>query len=343
MHIYEYLFAAAIMITMLLASSSMIETLSAPHTQTSEREQLKMTSEKIMNQILFNPGNPPNWGSDPSVPIQGLQTFGLAQYNETTRGAYVLDPDKILRLSNDINTNVTLRPIIPELLNLGNEYGIALELATPLEVNVTATPDSGIYAISVTSQEDGLPVYKATITASVYYVDNGQIVNQKAQPNWTDPSGTCTIDFSNLPAQTKALIVVVDYANICVVKVLSDKQARIFGNQILSNQTLGGTACQVLITEGNGARVIENVTSGLTSSANGWYQLTDPEPSTIATLAVSNNDVICASRDVSNVTYSSISVDFSKLINPVSYSIERTVTINQLAYSITLYVWRMSY
>lgn len=341
MHIYEYLFAGVIMITMLLASSIMVETFSAPHTQTSEREQLKVTSQKIMNQILFDPGSPPNWGSDPSVSIQDLQTFGLAQYNETTRGAYVLDPDKILRLSNDTNTDKTLRPILPNLLNLGNEYGIALEFATPLNVNVTDA-GNGEYAISVTSQQDGLPIYNATIAASLYYVNNGQIVSQPAL-NWTNPSGTCTISFNNPPVQAKALIVVVDYSNICVVKVVSDKQASIFGDQIYSNQTLAGNASQVLITQGDGTHMILNVTSGLTPPQNGWYQLTNPEPSTIATLAMSNNDVITASREVGSATYSSISVDFSQMINPASYSIERTVTINQLTYSITLYVWRMSY
>jgi hypothetical protein len=340
MHIYEYLFAAVIIITMLLASSIMTATLSAPHTQTSEREQLKVASEKIMNQILFDPGNPPDWGSDPSVTIKNLQAFGLAQYNETTRGAYVLDPDKILRLSNDTNTDKTLRPIIPNLLNLHNEYGIALELVTSLNVNVDLS--DGEYAISVTSQRDGLPINGATITASLYYVNDGQMVSQSTL-NWTNPGGTCTISFSNLPVQAKALIVVVDYSNICVVKVVSDKQASIFGDQIYSNQTLTGTASQVLITQGNGAHMIQNVTSGLTPPQNGWYKLTNPEPSTIATLAMSDNDVICASREVSSATYSSISVDFSQLINPASYSIERTVKINGLSYSVTLHVWRMSY
>jgi len=345
MHIYEYLFTAIIIVTMILASSIVAETITSPQGRISETEQLKVTAQKIMNQILFDPGDPVDWGSNHNVAMQQLLTFGLGQHSETTRGAYVLDQDKILRLSNETNTDPTLRPIISGLLNLGNDYGVAIEFATPLIVDVTLSPGTCRYNIMVASQQNGLPVYGATIIARLYYVNSGQVAGSSQIVTLTDTTGNCIVDFGNLTAQSKSLVLAVDYSNTLVVKVVADKTAAILGGEIYSTTPLDvtRTACQAIVTNLDGTYAIQSVNSSIAPTPDGWYQLGTPEPATVATLAVANGDLVCASEDVSNATYSSISVNFQQLTNPVSYSIQRSVTINELTYVITLYVWRMSY
>jgi hypothetical protein len=353
MHFYEYLFAAIAIVMMMLASSLMIATLTSPQTKVSETELLKVTGEKIMNQILFDPGDPPEWGSNHDIPISQLHTFGLAKYNETTRGAYVLDSDKIIRLSNATNTDKALRSLIPNLLNLGKDYGIALEFTTPLNVNVTLLPntnDVSIYDISVTSRLGGLPVYGATVISNLYYVSGGQIVSQSKPTLSTDATGNCQITFAVPSGQTKTLVVSVDYSNIHVLKVhvkpaAADPDVARIGGEVYSSTPLEttSTAIQIIVPSEKGNYTIKSLNSTIVPLQNGWYQLSYSEPATVATLAMANGDLVCAKKDVSTANYTSISVDFSQLVNPVSYTIDRTVKIDELTYSIRLYIWRMSY
>ncbi len=341
MHIYEYLFSAIIIVTMIVASTFMVQTLSAPHVKISEKEELKITAEKIVNQILFDSGAPTDWGSNLAVPIQSMQSFGLAKYNETTRGAYVLDSDKILRLAYETDADPAVRQKITGLLNLGNDYGIALEFTTPLIVNATHNLGANSYTLTVTSQLGGLPIFNANVTAVLYYVDNGEIAGQQRTSS-TNMTGNCVLHFPGFPSQA-VLVLAVDYFNIHAVKVVSENPTEMFGNQIHSSNPPSENVCQAIVTQQKSSSSIKSIRSTLTPLQSGWYQVSNVEPSMAATLAVTDQGIVSASRDVSDVTFSSISVGFDELVNPLSYSIERTVVINGQAYLMTFYIWRMSY
>jgi len=347
MHIYEYLFAALIIVTMIIASLFMVATLTEPQKKTSEREQLKITAEKIMNQILFDPGYPTDWGSNLTVPLQTIQSFGLAKFNETTRGAYTLDVDKILRLSNETNTNKNLKAIIPNLLNLGTDYGIAMEFATPLIISISDRRDGNVYDVRVTSQLGGLPAYGAEAIAKMYYVSGDQIMQSPEIAASTDTNGNCIIDFSEFVSefiQEKTMVISIDYHNIHVAQVLANKNVPMLGDQIYSSQPLDQTVCQALVVNEQGSYKIKSVNTTINAQPQNWYQLAYNEPSSVATLANDANDgIACASKEISNATYCSASIDFRQISNPVSYTIERTVRIDGLTYLMRLYVWRTNY
>jgi hypothetical protein len=347
MHIYEYLFAALIVVTMIVASLFVVVTVTEPQNKISEREQLKITAEKIINQILFDPGYPTDWGSNLTVPFQTIQSFGLAKFNETTRGAYTLDIDKILRLSNETNTSKNLKAVIPNLLNLGTDYGIAIEFTTPLIIDILDRSDANIYDVRVTSQLGGLPAYGAKATARMYYVNNDQIIQSPEITDSTDPSGNCIIDFSEFVSefiQEKILVISIDYNNIHATEVSANKNVPILGDQIYSSQPIDQTVCQALVVSEQGSCKIKSVNTTVTTQPQSWYKLAYNEPSAIATFAKdASGDLVCASKEISNAHYCSISIDFHQISNPFSYTIERTVTIDGLTYLLRLYVWRTNY
>jgi hypothetical protein len=347
MHIYEYLFAALIIVTMIVASLFMVTTVTEPQKKISEREQLKITAEKIMNQILFDPGYPNDWGSNLAVQFQTIQSFGLAKFNETTRGAFTLDADKILRLSNETNANRELKALIPNLLNLGSDYGIAMEFTTPLIVDISDRIDANTYDISVTSHLGGLPAYGAKATGRMYYVNNDQIIQTPEITASTDPSGNCIIDFSGFVSelvQEKALVVSIDYNNIHVTQAFTNRSVPMLGSQIYSNQPLDQTVCQALVVNEDGAYKIKSVNTMITGQPLSGYELAYNEPSAVATFAKDgSNGLVCATKKIWNAGYCSASIDFHQISNPLSYTIERTVTIEGLRYLMRLYVWRTNY
>ena len=131
MNIYEYLFAGVLIIALLIGSTVMLATLSTPTSNNSDKDLLKVTAEKVMTQVLLDPGYPYDWGTN-DVSAGQLQVFGLAQYGQTSRQAYELDPEKVLRLSSDSVSAKTAA----KLLGLENSYG-ALDYGFTLQFNQT--------------------------------------------------------------------------------------------------------------------------------------------------------------------------------------------------------------
>lgn len=352
MHIYEYLFTAIIILTILLASSAIIETVSEPSRSTSEKEQLKVTAQKIMTQLLLDPGNPPDWGNNIDIDPNNLTTFGLAKYSETTRDAYVLDPDKVLRLDN---TNPLFIPpsSVINLLNLGYEYGFALEFYPALNVTITpinSTSSSDRYNINVTSEYSGLPIVMADVTAKMYYYNSSSqiIASTDSIANWTRADGKCIVDFGNVTTEMKILSLVINYYGIRIVKSFTVgsnvTQAHLIGNYALLNQAynLSSSATEIIVTKKGGVYTIENVVSNLNKIEDTIFELAYVEPSTVAILTISEDGtkLIIASKEVT-LTYSSI--QGVALSFPFAYSIERSVTIGGSAYIVRLYLWRMSW
>jgi hypothetical protein len=354
MHIYEYLLTAVMIMAILLSSVSMVEMISEPARNVSEKEELKVAVQKLMTQILLNPGNPPDWGSN--FTADSLKTFGLAKYSETTRDVYVLDPDKVLRLNDALlQLEVTSQLYIPpsrmrDLLNLGMEYGLALQLSPALTVTINKISDLDKYEVDIASDFGVLPIFGANVTARMFYYDaSTSLVSSTGMTvNKTTYNGKCIVDFGNLNSVAKILVLVAEYYGEYVVKVmpigLGLCQAYLLGDRLFMNETCSvpsNEVYEVIVTKKAGRYIIESVKSSISKVEDGVFQLDYVEPTVVAVLTALGGPIHLTFASLeANVTYNLSSGQWSF---PYAYSVERTVTIGGSFYVMTLYVWRTSW
>lgn len=360
MHIYEYLFAGVIIIALLIGSTVMVTTLATPAANASDKDQLKVTAEKVMTQMLLDSGYPNNWGSN-KTPVGDLKVFGLAEYGLTSRQAYELDPDKVLRLSSSIGGDASY--YIPptgspnsaiNLLNLVNdqgaaEYGFTLEFSSTLQISASYASASG-YSITVSS-EYNLPVIGAEMSATLYYINAaGQIASQGPSYGTTGSDGSYSLPFNYNPSVDSAevLVVAVDYYGAQSVKFFyptaNTLPATLFGGSILSSQpytiSSGADSREILLVQTSQGYETRDIAVGNAGTPNNFALGNPPEPSAVAVLAVSSgNNLVIAYRDFSAISYRTISAVQSA---PMAYSLQRTVLIDGSTYTATLYFWRMS-
>jgi len=302
-----------------------------------------------MTQILIDAGQPYDWGSNTSVNSTNLQDFGLAKYDETTREAYVLDPDNVLRL--DSNNPLYIPPSkAAALLNLANDYGFTLDIHPILNVTVSNTQTNDVYNLTTTSEYEALPLTNAQVNATLFYLDGAtQTINAKSVSNVTDYGGRCTVNFSGIPnTQMKVLALSVNYYGIHTAQTYNVGTgvvpAYLIGNNLYlnsSNTIKNAAITQVIATETSGNHSISNFTSQLASNSLRNFTLAYTEPTALAILGVLSDGqtLICASRNIS-ISYSTIPGTSSF---PLSYSLERTVIIGETTYTARLLLWRMSY
>jgi len=357
--IYEYLFTAVIVVSITVASSIMLTTVSTPLQLISEREQLKEATEKLLNQILLCAGEPGNWGSDTSVRDGNLAVFGLAIQGETTRKAYVLDVDKVLRL--DPNNPLYIHPSkVKNLMNLGRDYGFAIKIFPAL--NVSISPYEGLDKFNVTVLNlENLPVSNANVTARIYYanVSNG-IVTYSSTDNLTrsltDFDGKCLADFGKISSEMKVLIIEINYYGMRVVRVFHVGKnvvpAYLIGQHLYVEQGYAvfpldeSKAIEIMVFNRAGQSEIESLAYSLdpmSQESLSEYVVTYLEPNIVSIASVLENGgayyLAVASKDV-NLTYSSIQEAPSF---PWGYQIQRVVTIGGSTYFVMLHLWRMSW
>ena len=354
-HIYEYLFTAVVIISILVASSLMVDTLSQPARDASVKDQLKITAEKVMTQILLDPGFPREWGTD----LDGtVQTFGLAKYGETSREAYMLDPDKVQRLNPNIGAAYFLRPSDAlKSLNLGHDYGFTLEINENLNITIQRIPsENEKFLVGVTSYFDQMPITNVKITGAIYASQSGNIVRRGLSDNATVYDGTCQIDF-DLPtgSQPEALIIVANYYGARLTRVFPANgqtiQAYMLGDQVIASQEYSLTngelphpAKEILAIKSDQDYTITDFAVGNAGTSGKLLLEAGPEPSAVAILASVNNDnaILVASRDL-RIVYRSIDFpDPQQRAAAFAYSLERTVLIAGTTYTATLYIWRMA-
>lgn len=355
MHIYEYLFTGVLIVSILIASSIMVTMLSDPPRSASQKDQLKVTAEKIITQILLDPGYPYNWGSNNTNPAN-LTIFGLAKYGETSRGAYVLDPDKVLRLDSAIGSQWVNASLAVNLLNLRHDYGFTLEFNETMEITPPVqirSPD--VYSIKITSDYNQ-PIVNANVTAELYYVNGStQIAYKGPVCNTTLYDGTCNLDFSNidpgiLTGSAKALIVTADYYGAYMTKICAE------GSNVITAYLLGGSliastgnpyevrngadSLEVVLTKTDQGFMMQRFFVQNVGSPSNFTLNSLPEPSALAVMAVTQEaHLLVAVRNFSAISYRSIPAVQSAAF---AYSIERTVLISGSTYTATLYFWRMS-
>lgn len=349
----EYIFTAIIIFTILVSSATMISLMPRSSINVSEIEQLKMVAQKIMTQLILNPGNPPEWGSNITVSPNNLTAFGLAKYGEITRGAFLLDLDKVQRLNRDMPQCLYIPPNkVIELFNLAN-YGLKLEFIPALNVNVTVRKAShaiGIF-ISVISDQM-LPIADVNVAARVFYLYNGQIYKSSLEYGITNIEGSCKLEFNDITSDNALIILVADYHGICAVKTyaLNCISAYFVGDYLILNSSLNiinNQAYQIIIANSGGTYIIDYVIRNLTQTdalisdpSYSSYRINDIEPSEVALLAVTEDlDLLAACKSVPS-SYSSISGEVS---SPLAYTLERVVMIGDSTYTLKLHVWRMSW
>lgn len=351
MHIYEYLFVTIVIVTMLFAASTMISTVPQSSITVSGREQLKTVAQRLMIELILNTGNPPNWGSDINLTPNLLSSFGLAKYGEKVREAYVLDPDKVQRLSS-ANPLYIQPSVVLGLLNLGRDYGLTIGFTPAFDVEVSRL-ESNYYEIGVFSEQNNLPIVNANVTSKIVYFDVIQKI-MKATPlkmNSTDASGKCTLvfDSSEVPQNSNNILVaVVDYYGIQFTKIYVPSEtnatrAFIVGNYLIlsSPQNITGNLTEVFVLKSYNGYIIDFVESRLGKVNSTLYNSSFVEPTAVVFMTVpeNSNNLIIAWKDVPK-RYSSLP-EITSL--PFAYSLERNVIISGSSYTLTLQVWRMAW
>ncbi len=346
MHIHEYIFAALAVIAILLASNLMLTMTTEPLKVASEREGLKRIAQSIMTQILLNPGDPVDWGSNTTIDENNLGSFGLAYQSRTVREAYVLDADKILRLKNDANPFYISPQKVSELLGLNTrEYGFTIEILP--QFNITVKEISGGCRVSVKSVDGINPIQYADVTAKMYYLSGGQIYEGLLVNNATGPDGACTIEFGDAPSGPAVVIFVVDYRGIRVPKVFvpsgseeSVQCALLVGRKLsLSVSVFSSVIYEVIAPIMDGECEIFKVSSGWGVDTDGSAYVKYVEPGTIVALAAAGSDLIVAQRFMDLVEYGTVSLRSPSL--PLGFMLEKMVSVEGFSYIVRLYVWRL--
>lgn len=324
----------------------MVSTFSSPASNASDRDQLKAAAEKVMTQILLDPGYPYEWGSQ-NIPYQNLLSFGLAQYGQTSRQAYELDPDKVLRLNTTLQGSrsyYVLPSKASDLLALGNDYGFTLEFDQTLHTTATKV-GTNKYLIKVTS-EYSLPVIAANVSAILYGLDGKNIVLSSSNFNRTSYDGTCLLDFVGNYGSSRALIVAINYYGVQVTSILGAEnaiKASLLGDNVILNSSvsISSDVREVIVVQGSRGTEFRNFTVGYTNPNPPNFLINPfPEPSAVGIVGVTDRgNLMIAQRDFSEISYRTIPAIRSA---SSSYSLDRTVLIGGSTFLVTLYLWRMS-
>ncbi|HEY9754162.1 MAG TPA: hypothetical protein V6C97_03250 [Oculatellaceae cyanobacterium] len=357
MQIYEYLFAGLVIILILTASTIMVTTIATPTNNAADKNQLSVTAQKVMTQMLLDAGYPNDWGTTGVEP----RVFGLAKCGEISRQAYELDPDKVLRLDSRMPDYLPPSRTV-ELLNLANtqgaaEYGFTLQFSETMHVSAPVQV-GGVdnYTITVTSQY-ALPISGAEVAATLYYIDNTHtaIINHtQTLHGKTGYDGAYTAGFDTSITTAKILAVTVDYYGAQLTKfypLSSGATATLYQNRLVpeTNQSYsigsGSDAREILLCNNNGTYTTKDIAAINAGSATNFVVNGTLEPQAVAVIAITGttqNQLLLASRDFSNINYQTINIQQAAPSGTYAYSMERTVVIGGSVYTATLYLWRMT-
>ncbi|MCS7140519.1 MAG: hypothetical protein N3F04_05485 [Candidatus Nezhaarchaeota archaeon] len=343
MKAYEYIFAAIVMVAILMVAVHLTSMLPQLYMSISEVEQVKMAAQKVMTQIILSPGDPEDWGGNITVKAEDMTSFGLAVSTVYTRDVFILDPDKVQRLSQRIPADLFIPPhAVKMLLNLGFEYDIRMDFIPALTVTINRTSPNNIM-INV-SLEQGIPARNAKVTIGAILIE-GEAIRIVDYKGVTDGNGHYNL---RLNVSTPLLLVVADYHGVVrvVVKALGDVVAANF----IGNSLIVGRAYQVskiyqvfIIRHLDGSFNIshircENFTK--TTAVNyDAYTMSSIEPNTILIVALTGDGrLVAAWKDVPE----SYSTTTGETYSPLAYTLERNVKIELSMYTFRLKIWRTS-
>ncbi|MCX8170944.1 MAG: hypothetical protein N3E47_03080 [Candidatus Bathyarchaeota archaeon] len=342
MKIYEYIFAATVIVAILIAAIFLTGISPTLYGSTSRMEQLKIAAQKIMAQILLSPGDPSDWGENIAVKAESLSSFGLAVSSVFTRDAFVLDPDKVQRLSQDVSAQLYMPPSrVLELLNLDSDYGIKIEFIPALNISVSLEGKSATIKIL---SEQGAPASYVSVVAGAFHVQDGKIGFNVARLTDEDGDGICKVGF---PFSPHLLIVIADHNGVQMAHVYSSNAytGQLIGRFLLSPiKITGGSSLQVFAVRlPNGSLTLRNVVCNLKPwgypvGNYNLYNVSHVEPNVIAVVTLNeDNNLIVAYKTVPK-SYGSLA---GEVYPPLAYMLERSVKIGLFTYTLRLRVWRM--
>lgn len=350
MKIYEHVFSAIILVTMLLAAIFLASISPSLYRSTSEVEQLKMAAQKVLAQLLLSPGDPEDWGRNISIKAWNLSSFGLAVSTVFTREAFVLDPDKVQRLSKELPEDLYIPPYrFSELLGLGSrevlDYGAKMEFIPVLKVTMNFNRDLCKVHVDVTS-EQGVPVIGANVSLGAFYVKGGRI-NLCWNRSSTDFDGRCAI---NLPDPDPSfLLAIVSYYGLQAMKVINvnSRVGYLIGDHLLIELNLEvdtASALQVLVIPSSEGIKLGSVKCAITGHAimtnYKIYNVSYIEPNMVAIVALTLNGELLVAYKIVPESYSSIAGEAHA---PLAYMLERSVKIGLFTYTVRLRIWRMAW
>jgi len=220
----EYVFSALIIVLLVSLTLTYFIPVSLNRVTYLSEGQLQIEAEKIMNQLLLNPGDPPDWGVSVTS-IDSLKSFGFALKGAD---AYSLDINKLVRvfepnLSEFTNlTSISLNDIL-NVLGLYGVYGLSIKLTPVLNVSIQKSSDF-IYEVYVKTYDD-MPVINARIKAihvNVYVSGNTEItyLEDVVENVYTDYDGKAILNFTQVDSNGAIggfLVVYVDFYGLSTV------------------------------------------------------------------------------------------------------------------------------
>ena len=242
--LYDHIMAIVIAGTIFVSSMTAVTTLNFNRLLYNDKQQLIQVATNIMNSILLDPGDPPNWGLNYIIDEEHIQVllsedeirrFGLALSESSS--FYALDPNKIAWLVGDTPYGEGLELIsyerVRELLGLQG-YGFRIRIFSPLVVSVNGLEEklnetlnrSGTvnlsFSVTVKHYDDLSPVPNAKVIATILYSKkegNTFLTYLTQSLNFTDKFGECTIaDLTiDCPISFIVAILQVNIANLSTV------------------------------------------------------------------------------------------------------------------------------
>lgn len=220
----EYLVAA--ILTLLIVSvtvSIFIPNILTRSTYISE-SQLRIEAEKIANQLLLSPGDPPDWGVSAVYPSE-VKVLGLAVQGGEP---YELDINKLIRIYENSLSEISDKEQINlesmcRLLGIYGNYSISIKLTPALNVTVQKLSEN-TYEVTVKTHDD-LPVANGLVNAvriTAYITcENNTVtyIEDPIDPVYTDYNGSVTLEFTPLQVDelSSVIVIYVDFYGVRTV------------------------------------------------------------------------------------------------------------------------------
>ncbi len=148
-------FACTLMITVIVAAMAVTAKMVQPYMNSIEDLNQADYLREIVSQILLNPGEPQNWGSDRTLLPE---CFGLAKNNSLV--PYELDIDKICRLNPENAYHISYPSLLESLKIRKVALRISITQIMDISVRPIANQSSGSltnYTFQIKVEKEGLP------------------------------------------------------------------------------------------------------------------------------------------------------------------------------------------
>lgn len=221
--------------------------------------QLQLEADKIVNQMLLNPGDPSDWGITAVYP-NDIRIFGLA----LNRGeAYELDANKLIRIYENQIENLTDKTIIntetiAKLLGIYGRYMFSIRLMPAL--NITTHEVSEYIYKTIIKTHEGIPVPNVKVRAIFLtaYIDNVGEENatfyvEDEITTITNYKGEAFLNFTSLISEVNgkdligwALIIYADFYGMKSISIFTGESDEVFHGIIIGDDLYVGYVEEIL-------------------------------------------------------------------------------------------------